>query len=109
MSSAKSVPDDVKEEFWSVVRDCLREFHKMNRVMTRRKAAQLRTKIESMQSEITDLFYHSEPFDVACDIANHALNLEKYLDRYLQLRDEKQGDGRVKQVPRSPSRGVAHG
>jgi hypothetical protein len=42
-----------------------------------------------MQSDLADLFYHSEPFDVACDIANHPLNLEKYLDRYLHLRDEK--------------------
>jgi len=108
MSSARSVADDAKEEFWAVVRDCLHEFHKLNRVMTRRKAAHFRKNIEAMRKEITELFYHSEPFDVACDIANHPLNLEKYLDRYLELRDQKHGDGAVKQVRRSPSRGTAH-
>src|SRR6266446_4310669 len=108
MSSSAIVPDDAKDQFWSVVRECLREFHKMATEITQRKAARLQKKIESMPGESMELFYHSEPFDVACDIANHPLNLEKYLDRYLELRDQKHGDGAVKQVRRSPSRGTAH-
>ncbi len=100
MSSSAIVPDDAKDQFWSVVRECLREFHKMATEITRRKAARLQKKIESMPSESMELFYHSEPFDVACDIANHPLNLERHLNRYLQIRDEKHGNGSLKQVLR---------
>jgi hypothetical protein len=75
MSSTRIVPDDAKDQFWSVVRDCLHEFHKMTAEITRRKAAQLRKKIESMPNETMEFFYHSEPFDVACDIANQPVDL----------------------------------
>jgi hypothetical protein len=104
MSSAQTVPDDAKDEFWAVVKDCLREFHKMTNESTRRKAAQLRKEIESMTEGRIAYFYHSEPFDVACDIAKHPLKLEKHLDRYLQIRDETHGDGGLKQVLRRPSK-----
>jgi hypothetical protein len=76
----------------------------MTTEITRRKAAQLRKKIESMPKESMELFYHSEPFDVACDLANHPLNLERHLDRYLQIRDEKHGHGSRKQGLRRPSK-----
>jgi hypothetical protein len=100
MSSAKIVPDEAKDQFWSVVKTCLRVFHKMSPDTTRRKATQLRHKIDTMPPESLELFYHSEPFDVACDLANHPLNLEKHLDQYLQIRDEKLGNGALKQVLR---------
>ena len=86
-----------------MVRDCLREFHKMTTEKTRRRAMQLRKKIESMPNGSVEFFYHSEPFDVACDIANHPLNLEEYLDPYLKIRDEKHGNGTLEQVLRRPS------
>lgn len=102
MSSSKIIPDDAKDQFWPVVRDCLREFHKMTAEQTRRKASQLRKKIESMPNGSMEFFYHSEPFDVACDIASHPLNLENHRDRYLEIRDEPQGSGHLKQVLRRP-------
>jgi hypothetical protein len=104
MRSSKIVPDDAKDLFWSVVRRCLREFHKMTTEITQRKATQLRKKIESMPNESMEFFYHSEPFDVACDIANHPLKLDRHLDRYLQIRDEKHANNSLKQVLRRPSK-----
>jgi hypothetical protein len=93
MSSSRAVPDDAKDEFWAVVEDCLREFHGMKSEGIRRKAAKLRSAIERMTRGELESFYHSEPFDVACEIADNRLNVEDYLDRYLHIRDEKHGNG----------------
>ena len=46
-----------------------------------------------MTTSQEELFYNSEPFDVACGIAREQLNLEEYLDRYLHIRDVKHGNG----------------
>lgn len=100
MISPRIVPDKTNDQFWSVVRGCLRQFHKMTAEMTRRKAAQLRKRIEGMPNDTMEFFYHFEPFDVACDIANQQLDLEKYLDRYLQIRDGKDANGVFEQVKR---------
>jgi hypothetical protein len=44
-------------------------------------------KVEAMPLEEVELFYHSEPFDVACRLAQHPLDMENYLSRYVQIRD----------------------
>jgi hypothetical protein len=97
MSSSKAVPDAAKDVFWAVVEDCLREFHAMKQEAIRRKAGKLRNAIESMTAAELEMFYHSEPFDVAGEIANKPLSVEDYLDRYLAIRDEKHGNGIPKQ------------
>jgi hypothetical protein len=97
MNPSSVVPDDAKNEFWAVVEDCLREFHGMKQEAIRRKAGKLRSRIERMTTTEVELFYHSEPFDVACEIADDSLNIEVYLDRYLRIRDEKHGNGISKQ------------
>jgi hypothetical protein len=76
----------------------------MTAEITRREATRLRKEIEGMPIETMEFFYHSEPFDVACDIANQPLDLKRYLDRYLQIRDEKHGGGTHKQVLRRRSK-----
>ena len=93
MSASNIVPDDAKDDFWAVVEDCLREFHGMKPETIRRKSGKLRNAIEGMTTGELESFYHSEPFDVACDIADHPLNLADYLDRYLHIRDEEHGNG----------------
>ncbi len=40
-----------------------------------------------MPREQMELFYHSEPFDVACRLAQHPLDLKDHLPRYLEIRD----------------------
>ena len=40
-----------------------------------------------MPHQQTELFYHSEPFDVACRLAERPLDMERHLSRYLQIRD----------------------
>src|SRR5271166_3492471 len=85
----KVIPQDARDEFWAVVRDCLREFHGMTPETSRRKAAKLRSMIEGMEPESVALFDHCEPFGVACDIAGKELDVTPHAKRYLYLRDEK--------------------
>ena len=34
-----------------------------------------------------ELFYHAEPFDVACNIADNPLDVKDHLDEYLEIRE----------------------
>src|ERR1700730_10424728 len=106
MSNSLIVPDDAKAEFWAVVTDCLRTFHKMTAEGTRRKVSRVRKEIDSLTDSQIELFYHSEPFDVACEIADNPLDVEPYLDRYLQIRDVKHGNGISKQVIRKRTKSI---
>jgi hypothetical protein len=59
-----------KDAFWSVVQDCLVEFHKMDPSRAQTAAMGLRARIESPPGGINgDMIYHEEPFYVACDLA----------------------------------------
>jgi len=98
MSASKVVPTDAKNDFWAVVEDCLAELHGMAQEAIARKAGKLRDRIEKMTTAEMEFFYHSEPFDVACEIAGKQLNSEDYRDRYLHIRDEKHGNGIAKQI-----------
>jgi len=89
---------DPKEEFWAVVEDCLHEFHGMKQEASRRKAGKFRNAVERLTTDQVEFFYHSEPFDVACEIADEPLNVEEYLDRYQRIRDQKYGSGISKQT-----------
>ncbi len=89
MNLEKVIPQDARDAFWAVVRDCLREFHGMRPETSRRKAAKLRITIEELELESVALFYHCEPFGVACDIAGKSLDVAPHLQRYIHLRDEK--------------------
>jgi hypothetical protein len=81
------IPEDAKDHFWSVVKECLVEFHRRPRAWSRTRTNRVRTRVEAMPHEEMELFYHSEPFDVACRLAQHPLDMAKHLSRYLQIRD----------------------
>src|SRR5262245_50146424 len=100
MIASNSVPDDAKDEFWSVVEDCLREFHALRQEIIRRKTRGLRAVIDQMKPGEVDAFYHAEPFDVACELAGKSVSVAAHLDRYLQIRDERHSES----VPRHKSR-----
>lgn len=72
-----------RDAFWRVVGACLVQFHKLSPQEAEGKTKEMRARIESppvgMSSEI---FYHAEPFDVACDIAKEKLDLSKYWKQY---------------------------
>jgi hypothetical protein len=75
-----------KNGFWSVVRDCLIQFHGLTRQTARDKCQDLREKIESSpEGYSSDIFYHNEPFEIANRLAGNDLDLSKYRPKYEQI------------------------
>lgn len=87
MSKSAVIPEEAKAHFWIVVTECLIEFHGKTRTASRTKVLQLRRKVEEYPKEVMELFYHNEPFDIACRIAKHRIGLDKHITRYIQIRD----------------------
>lgn len=87
MKPSPVIPRDAAEHFWSVVRRCIREFHAKRSVSALGKATRLRKKVERLPVEELELFYHGEPFDVACRLAGRDLRVEDHLEHYLEIRD----------------------
>ena len=66
-----------KDDYWSIVEDCLVVIHGLNRSEARKKCASLRKKMERTHKGATDdMFYHNEPFYMASDIADDELAVE---------------------------------
>lgn len=83
-----TVPGDktAKDQFWNVVRACLIDFHDFAETDADLRCSELRRKIEAPPPGLSnDIFYHAEPFDVACDLADQKLDLSKYYPRYERL------------------------
>lgn len=75
---------DSIECFWEAVQKCLEKFHNMQG----NKADELKQKIDELDSvEEQTLFYHNEPWDIACTIAKNNIPVTKHLDAYMEIRD----------------------
>jgi hypothetical protein len=70
------VSDESQEHFWHVVRACLREFHHASPTVLGRMS-KLRQKIDDAPIEEVELFFHGEPFNVACGLARQRLAIER--------------------------------
>jgi hypothetical protein len=82
----KNRPAD--QRYWDVVRDCLIEFHALTARQARARIASFRADLESaLDKRALNLFYHTDPFDVACDITGTRLRGERYVERYQRLLD----------------------
>ena len=79
MRISRIIPEDAKDHFWSVVKECLVEFHQKPRAWSRTRSGRFRTRVETMPPEEMELFYHSEPFDVACRLAEEPLDVGDHL------------------------------
>ena len=87
MKSSHVIPKEEQDHFWSVVRQCIRRFHACCSSSTLAEATRLRKKVNGMPVEQMELFYHAEPFDVACNLAGNTLDVKDHLDEYLEIRD----------------------
>lgn len=71
--------EPLKNAYWAIVTDCLERFHGYDSRTALEAVRQLRQAIEFPPSGDappgydSDLFYHNEPFDVACDVADTEL------------------------------------
>jgi hypothetical protein len=87
MRSSNVIPKDEQDHFWSVVRQCIRRFHARCTSSALSAATRLRKKVNGMPVEQRELFYHAEPFDVACNLAENPLDVKDHLEEYLTIRD----------------------
>jgi hypothetical protein len=90
MKISKIISRETQEHFWRVVRKCLQEFHQAAPPVYRR-LEELQAAIDASPIEEIELFFHDEPFDVACNVARHRLPMEPVLERYLAIRDADDG------------------
>ena len=86
MKTSKVISCEAQEHFWDVVKACLREFHHATQTVLGR-VSRLRQKIDDAPIEEVELFFHGEPFSVACGLARHRLPIKPHLPRYLEMRD----------------------
>ena len=87
MKPSDVIPDEAKDQFWAVVKECLRVFHNRQRLVALRQVGHLRNKIAHSTREEIELFFHAEPFDVACRLAGRELDIKDCLPRYLEIRE----------------------
>ena len=73
-----------EKAYWSVVAECLRVFH--GRTLATAEAIVL---AQWMITEKTpeSLVYHLDPFEVACGLARHQLDVEDHDRAYQDIRD----------------------
>lgn len=72
-----------KDTFWDVVEECLIEIHGLSIPDAHKRSMDLCGRIESPPSGMSsDIFYHAEPFDVACDIVGRRLDLAQHRPQY---------------------------
>lgn len=78
--------DALKTAFWQVVSDCLVEFHDYSSARARMDVLLLRGRMEESPAGIDpEMIYHSEPFDIACRLAEEEVQLEKHRLRYEEI------------------------
>lgn len=80
------IEERVKSAFWDVVKECLVQFHSRNPEDARKLTILLSKEIGNPPLGLSsDIFYHSEPFDVACDLAKSKLPISEYREKYNQI------------------------
>ena len=75
------------DEFWSVVEECLQELHHLSPADAVQKTRKLRRKLKSPPPGLpadlaSEIIYHDEPFDVACDLAGRRLDPDQFRRQY---------------------------
>jgi hypothetical protein len=86
--------EPLKNAFWAIVADCLHLFHGMSRVEAEASVGSNRGRLEQSlpfacqpTAWESELFYHGEPFYVACDIAGRELEIGPFHDRYEAMQE----------------------
>ena len=74
--------------FWTAVEDCLVSFHHFERDVAAEKVTGLRLKLpkgpttECEELSLEDMIYHSEPWYIACNLAQEELSLTQHQEAY---------------------------
>ena len=77
------IDPQARNEIWKIVQECLIELHGLTQFDALQRSHDLRTQIEAPPPGLSsELFYHAEPFQVACDLAGTQLDLAQHRARY---------------------------
>jgi hypothetical protein len=83
----------LKDAYWQIVADCLRVFHGYTPeeacCAARERRAEREPAVPPFPDWTPDLFYNSEPFDVACGIAGRELSMDDHRDVYFPMTRER--------------------
>ena len=80
------IDPDAKARFWQIVQECLVTIHGLQEDVAQRKSGALREQLESPPTGMSsEILYHAEPFDVACDIAKQRRELSDYREKYQEI------------------------
>jgi len=76
--------------FWSAVKDCLTTFHHHSPEDAAEKVTGFwrslsRVPVPSGEGQFADIVYHSEPWYIACDLAQSELPLLENLEAYQEI------------------------
>jgi hypothetical protein len=81
--------EPLKDAYWRIVADCLRLYHGYSADAACSAVLGLRQEVEHPidppPGYMRDLFYHEEPFYVACDLARNELSLDAYAAVYMPM------------------------
>ncbi len=79
-----------KDRYWRVVSECLIAFHEYSKKDAVHRVSSYRLDVEGAELDVhSDIFYHNEPYDVACDIADEYLPLESRFGEYERILEGK--------------------
>ncbi len=81
--SEGTIDPRMKKAYWNVVQDCLVEILGFSAREAKSMGNDLRRKIDKPPAGISgDIFYHNEPFDVACDLAKKKIECFNCQQKY---------------------------
>jgi len=72
-----------KEQYWKLVETCLTQFFQYNEADAIKASLDLRKQVGGKPAD--DIFYHAEPLDIACDIAQAEIDREVAWPEYTKL------------------------
>ena len=85
--------EEMRFLFWDIVSECLVEFHGLNHAEAYKSSANLRGRLKELSRPNdmvypSDMVYHEEPFNIACNLMDRQLKLEdpEHRNRYQAIR-----------------------
>ena len=79
----------VAPHFWAAVEDCLVTFHQLKRCEAAEKVTslwrRLPTALDDSNPAFSDMIYHAEPWQIACNLADHDLPIAGHQRAYRAL------------------------
>ena len=75
--------------FWDAIIECLVQFHGMEQNNALKRVSDFQDRLlqtpEYIREDVCTIIYHSNPFDVACDLARTQLDVSEYRKPYQEI------------------------